>query len=163
MVAIASVLFTVETLIQSPFPWIRLGLANIATLLALKWWGFKEAFIVVILRVVLGSLLTGKFFHPIFLMALSGGVAAAFTMKIALVYENRIFGVIGISVMGALTKNLTQLLVAYVFIVRQVHIVFLVPLFLFASLVGGIAVGFCVYLIDGRITPLVLDKTFDSS
>ena len=76
-VAVASILFMLESLVQNPVPWMRLGFANIVTLLALKWWGLKETLIVVILRVLVGSFLTGKYLHPVFLLSLSGSLTAA--------------------------------------------------------------------------------------
>ena len=151
LVTVASILFSIETLIQSPIPGVRLGLANIATILSLKWWGIKEALIILLMRVLIGSFLTGKFLQPVFLFSLSGGLVAAVVMGLVMVYENRIFSLIGISILGALFHNLTQILVAYFFYVRQVEIFFLLPLFIFSSLVTGILIGFLAYLVCEKI------------
>jgi len=152
-VAIGSILFAVENVVQTPFPWIRLGLANIVTLLALQWWGLKEALLILVLRVLLGSFLTGKFLHPAFVLSLSGGIVATLAMHVALVYKKRIFSLVGVSIVGALAKNIAQLLVAYFLYVKQSMIITLLPLFLFSTLVTGIAVGILAHLLNQRIAP----------
>jgi len=151
LVTVASILFSIETLIQSPIPGVRLGLANIATILSLKWWGIKEALIILLMRVLIGSFLTGRFLQPVFLFSLSGGLVAAVVMGLVMVYGNRVFSLIGISILGALFHNLTQILVAYFLYVRQVEIFFLLPLFIFSSLVTGILIGFLAYLVCEKI------------
>ena len=130
LVAIASILFTLESLVQSPLPWMRLGLANIITLLALRWWGMKEAMAIVVLRVLLGSFLVGKFFHPVFLLSLSGGVMATLTM-------------------GTVMKM--QLVLAYLIYIRHSHLFSLMPLFLLSSLIGGAVIGILAQFIDSKL------------
>ena len=64
MVALRVILHRLEALLPLPSPWIKLGLANLMTLVALVFLGFKEAVIVTFLRVVIGSILKGDFFRP---------------------------------------------------------------------------------------------------
>jgi heptaprenyl diphosphate synthase len=66
MVALGVILHRLEALLPLPSPWIKLGLANLMTLVALVFLGFKEAVIVTFLRVVLGSILGGTFLGPTF-------------------------------------------------------------------------------------------------
>ncbi len=146
--AAGSVLFIVETLIEAPFPWIRLGLANIVTLIALQWWGLKEAFAVVVLRVFIGSLIIGRLFHPVFFLSISGSLTAAFVMALAMQYNEKLFSLIGISIIGATVKNMTQLSVVYLIYIRQITVFYLIPLFLFISIVSGFLVGIAALLIS---------------
>ena len=138
----ASILFTLESYVPSPVPWIRLGLANIVSILALKWWGMKEAMLILLLRVVLGSLLAGKFLQPVFIISFSGGIAATVTMGVLIYSKKRIFSLIGISILGALSKNIIQMFVAYLLYIIQIEILSLLPLFLFSSLITGVIIGF---------------------
>ena len=154
LVAIASILFTLESLVQSPLPWMRLGLANMITVLALRWWGMKEAMAIVVLRVLLGSFLVGKFFHPVFLMSLSGGIMAALTMGIVMKSTKEVFSLIGISIIGSFFKNVTQLIVAYLIYIRHFQLFSLLPLFLLSSLIGGAVVGILSHLIDSKLNVL---------
>ena len=151
MVSVASGLFVLESLIPNPVPWFRLGLANIITLLAITWWGVREALIILVLRVFLGSLLAGRLFHPIFVLSLSGGVTATLVMALCSRFGKKVFSMIGISVCGALSKNVTQLIVAYLIYIRQISIFNLLPIFLSASLFAGLLIGFIAYLIDVRM------------
>jgi heptaprenyl diphosphate synthase len=64
MVALRVILHRLEALLPLPSPWIKLGLANLMTLVSLVFLGFKEAVIVTFLRVVIGSILKGDFFRP---------------------------------------------------------------------------------------------------
>lgn len=61
MVSMALVLHVVESLLPIPYiaPGVKLGLANIVSLVAIILFGFKEALVVVLLRTFLGSLLGG--------------------------------------------------------------------------------------------------------
>ena len=151
LVAMSSVLFAVESLFSTPFPWMRIGLANVITLLALQWWGLREALIIVVLRVLVGSLLVGKFLHPLFLLSLSGGLVSTVVMSFVMVHLNRSFSLIGVSLWGALSKNMTQLAMAYAVYVRQIRIVWLLPSFILTSVVSGVLVGFLTRLISERL------------
>ncbi|MEE2986228.1 MAG: Gx transporter family protein, partial [Nitrospinota bacterium] len=53
LVALGVVLHRLEALLPLPSPWIKLGLANIMTLIALVFLGVREAFMVTVLRIVL--------------------------------------------------------------------------------------------------------------
>jgi heptaprenyl diphosphate synthase len=61
MVALGVILHRLEAVLPLPSPCIKLGLANLMTLVALVFLRFKEAVIVTFLRVVIGSIL-GTFF-----------------------------------------------------------------------------------------------------
>jgi riboflavin transporter FmnP len=64
LVAQATILHYLEGLLPNPvpIPGVKLGLANIITLLALILYDFKTALNVVVLRTILGSLLNGTLF-----------------------------------------------------------------------------------------------------
>jgi heptaprenyl diphosphate synthase len=69
MVALGIILHRLETLLPLPTTWVKLGLANLMTLMALIYLGTREAFIVTLLRVILGSILAETFSGPIFFSA----------------------------------------------------------------------------------------------
>ena len=64
MVILGVILHRLEALLHLPSLWIKLGLANLMTLVALVILVFKEVVIVTFLRVVIGSILKGDFFRP---------------------------------------------------------------------------------------------------
>ncbi|MBN2415758.1 Gx transporter family protein [bacterium] len=147
MTAFASVLFIIENLVSLPLPWLRLGLANVMTLLALKWWGLKEGLLITLLRVLVGGLLSGRFLQPLFWMALSGGIGAALGMWLLFQFR-RWFSLVGISVFGAVVKNAIQLAGAYLLLGMQAGVLTLLPLILFSSLVSGALIGLLGGLLD---------------
>ena len=69
MVALGIILYRLEALLPLPTKWVKLGLANLMTLMALIYLGTREAFIVTLLRVILGSSLAETFLGPIFFSA----------------------------------------------------------------------------------------------
>ena len=82
LVVMAGVLHYVESLlpIPMPVPGFKLGLANIITVYAVARFTLRETVLIVILRVILGSIMSGVFFGPGFFIALSGALAAAVSM-----------------------------------------------------------------------------------
>jgi heptaprenyl diphosphate synthase len=60
------VLHRLEILIPLPSPWIKLGLANVMTLVTLTFFGLRDALTVTLLRIMLGSIVGGTFLSPTF-------------------------------------------------------------------------------------------------
>ena len=66
IVALGVVLHRLEILIPLPSPWIKLGLANVMTLVTLIFFGLRDAVTVTLLRIMLGSIVGGTFLSPTF-------------------------------------------------------------------------------------------------
>ena len=66
IVALGVVLHRLEILIPLPSPWIKLGLANVTTLVTLTFFGLHDALTVTLLRIILGSIIGGTFLSPTF-------------------------------------------------------------------------------------------------
>ena len=151
MTALASAFFAVECLIPTPMPWMRLGLANSLTLLALLWWGWREGLVVLLLRIFLGGLISGRFMQPVFVLSLAGGLAAWALMAPLVSQAGRRVSIVGISVLGATGKNLAQLAVTAGLYTHQAALWGLLPLFLLSALVAGLFIGILVTLIQRRL------------
>ena len=78
--AYALALHGFESMFPSPVPWLRLGLANIVTLITLLLYGLRAAVTVTLIRVVLASILNGTFLGPAFLLSLGGGILSTLSM-----------------------------------------------------------------------------------
>jgi len=150
LVSVGLILYVLEAHIPQPLPWARIGLANVATLMALVLWGFWEALTVVLLRVFLGSLLVGTLLSPVFVFALCGGLASLVCMGLAHRYLQPVLSVVGVSILGALAHNLTQLCLAYSLYIQRGEIFFLLPFLLLATVFTGFFVGAVVSLVTGR-------------
>jgi heptaprenyl diphosphate synthase len=120
-----------------PFVGVKLGLANIVTLLILFQYNEKDALLITILRVVLVALLRGSAVQTFF-MSLSGATLAYLLMVIS--KKLNLFSMIGISVFGAFGHSVGQILLAIVWVAR-IEIAFYLPYVLLLSVVTGIFTG----------------------
>lgn len=129
-----------------PVPGAKLGLANIVTLLTLVLIGYREAVLVVLLRSFLASLLAGTFLTTTFFLSFAGALGSGIVMGLVYTVARGRLSVVGVSVCGAVTHNVCQLLVA-AFLIQQAGIFMYLPyLLLFALPTGyftGIVASFC--------------------
>ena len=152
IVALGIVLHRLEVLIPLPSPWIKLGLANVMTLVTLVFLGFRDALTVTLLRVVLGSILGGTFLNPTFFLSLSGGIAAVFAMSWVYHRGKSPFSLIGVSVCAAYTHTLTTVICVYFFWVQQEFFFTLLPVFFTFALIAGILTGIAGNFITKKLT-----------
>jgi len=141
LVSSGLVLYVLESLVPTPMPWVRLGAANIITIITLYLFGFADAALVTLLRIVLGSLLRGTLFSPVFLLALGSGIAALCCMGLMRRISGRWFSPIGVSIWGALAFNCAQLVIAYAVIVGRPEVFSLLPLLLMVTPLTGFLTG----------------------
>ncbi|PID56848.1 heptaprenyl diphosphate synthase [candidate division KSB3 bacterium] len=156
-VALAIALRGLEALIPNPVPWMRLGLANIMTLLALLLSGLKAGLSLTLLRIVIASFMFGTFLSPPFFISLAAGLSSTLVMGAACSRLRPWLSPVGISVLGGFTHNLTQLWAAYVLVVRHWGIFYLFPFLAFIGMLAGFCNGWAAcylyeYLIARRET-----------
>lgn len=142
---------SIEAFIPTPIPWLRIGFANIITLTTLLLYGLKAGMTVTLIRVIVGSLFSGTFLGPAFLLSMGGGVTSTFAMWITKVLFGRLFSPIGISLIGSLAHNMTQLFLAYLFFVRRIEAIILITpmIILFGTVAGAF---------NGVVTSLIIKK-----
>ena len=140
--AYALALHGFEALLPSPIPWLRFGLANIITLTALMIFGFRTALMITLIRVMLGSLFIGTFLGPSFILSLGGGVCGTCAMGAVRRIGGRLFGPIGLSLIGALFHNTAQLFLAYVLFIQRIEaVLFISPVIIFIGTLTGLVNG----------------------
>lgn len=137
-------LSTIEYMLPKPLPFMRIGISNLPIMLALDLLSFRSFLLLTAIKVLGQGLITGSLFSYIFLFSLLGSYASALLM-----YGLRRgigplrIGYVGIGSLGALVSNLTQILLAYVFIFGE-SAKYVAPPFLAAGVVTGVALGmFC--------------------
>jgi heptaprenyl diphosphate synthase len=140
-IAIAVSLYVLETLLPTPVPWLRLGLANIMTLAALYLYDDRAAWTVSLARVGIGALLLGRLFSPGFWLAVSGAIVATSAMIIVYRFAGRRLSPIGVSAIGAAGHALGQILAARLLVIQHPAIWQIMPLFLFFTILSGILTG----------------------
>ncbi len=135
----ALVIFIIEAQLPpiAPVPGIKLGLANTVTLMTLYLLGRGEAFIVLILRIILSSVFAGNFAG--FMYSMAGGLLAFAFMSAAAVFlkENRMWAV---SVVGAIGHNIGQIIAA-VFILKTPQVLRYLPVLIISAVITGIFTG----------------------
>ena len=145
--AVCLVFSYIETLLPLTFiaPGVKIGLANgIALLLILKN-DIKGAFLVNIIRIILLNLLFVSPFALIF--SLSAGIIS--TLVMWLVSKTKIFGAVGFSILGALTHNLVQTVVALILL--GTGVIYYLPFLIFSAIISGGFIGFLAKILDKKI------------
>lgn len=152
--AIALVIFTVESAIPPviPIPGIKLGLSNIITLVVLRACSKKDAFLVLLTRILLSSLLFGQAMS--FLYSLAGGVCCFLAMCLVdgLLQKNFLFLT---STFGALFHNLAQLAVAFALTAVPGVLTYL-PFLLLSGILTGLFTGLCAHFTLKYLMPLTI-------
>jgi len=155
LVSMSCVLQISESLIPHPIPGLRLGLANIMTLIAIVNLGFKAGLEVAILRTILSSFMLGTFMSPTFILSFSGAVVSTLIMgflyRLARIQRHYRLSIVGISIAGALSFNMVQLYLAYLILVRHKGIFAFLPWLSLGALVMGWVTGIAAGSICRRL------------
>ncbi|MCR5485576.1 MAG: Gx transporter family protein [Clostridiales bacterium] len=156
LTALSLIIFILEAQIPSPVPvpGIKLGLANIITLVAVSLIGKRDAGIILLLRIILGSVFAGT---PVsFIYSMAGGICCY--LVICLFYRflngNRLWA---LSVFGAAAHNLGQLVVAS-FIMGSTAVFWYIPALLLSAIITGTFTGLCACFTINRIKKGVIRK-----
>ena len=140
MIALALSLSYIERFIPLqlvvPLPGVKLGLANIVTMIALYMLNTKFAYTILIPRCILGSVFGGGITGLAF--SVLGGVMALGVMAAA--KRVRWFSVYGVSILGAAAHNIGQILAAML-LMRSVYIGAYLPYLLIISVFTGLMTG----------------------
>ena len=141
MISISVVLSIVETLISGLIfivPGVKLGLANVITLIILVTLGEKEAFLVVITRIMIVALTYSGFFTRSFWISLSGGMLAILAM---ILIKKTKLSIYSISVFGSLMHMVGQIVAAMV-VSNTETLIYLLPYMIALSIPTGIITAF---------------------
>jgi len=132
----------VLSIIELPFtrlspltPWAKIGLANIPVIVVVFTMDMKAVLFIAIWRTIICSLLFGTFMSYVFFLSFMGSLISALMMEFG--FRIVRLNIYSISVLGALTHNLTQLIVAYILIVSHKGILFNLPFMVVVSLLAG--------------------------
>jgi len=141
LIALACVLGYIEALIPLPLPvGVKLGLANLMTLVALYTVGGRGAAMVSLVRIILVGFTFGNMGSMLY--SLAGGLFSLLIMILA--KKSGWFSQIGVSVLGGVFHNIGQLTVAA--LVTETGGVFVYLPFL---LVGGVVAGVLIGILGG--------------
>lgn len=154
LTATALIMFIIEAQIPLPIPipGVKLGLSNIVTTCVLFLFGWKEALAVLLVRVLLGSMLTGTLGSLAY--SLAGGLLSLLGMlllrKLLSARQLWVAGVI-----GGMLHNIGQIAAA-VLLCSTVSLLYYLPFLLVCGILAGLFTGLCAQLLQNR-----LKKIFD--
>lgn len=144
LTAMSLTLFLVEA--QFPLPvgiaGIKLGLANLVTLFLLQKFNLRDAAAVLAVRIVLGNLFTGQ------AVSLSYSIAGGFLSLLVMWGLCRLLhgkSLWFVSVMGGISHNLGQILVAMVYLGTG-GILYYLPFLLVSGILMGFLIGMATQL-----------------
>lgn len=149
MSSLALIFSYVEAIIpfNAGIPGVKLGIANIVTVIALYKLSIKHAGIVSFIRIMVAGFLFSGLFGAIY------SLVGATVSLIGMIFLKKTgkFSIAGVSMAGGVLHNLGQLLVAS-FLIKDLRIFFYFPILLFSGLASGIAIGIAATLIM-RVLP----------
>ena len=136
LVSLAFIASYIEVLIPFNFhiPGMKLGLANIAVLVALYTGGAKAGITVSIIRIILVGLTFGNPYSAIY--GLSGGVLSLAVM--IFLKRTDFFGMMGVSMAGGVAHNIGQLLCAMILLKLSAVFTYLSYLILVGTVTGAL-------------------------
>ena len=152
LTAASLIVFVIEAQIPAPVPvpGVKLGLANVITLIAMLLLGSREAGLILAVRIVMGSVFAGGV--SAFLFSISGGVHAYAVMCITVTrFPRKMLWVV--SALAAVAHNLGQLLAA-IAVTKTAALMVYAPVLLASGIITGVFTGLVAMYLVRR-----LDKT----
>lgn len=125
-------------------PGIKLGLANIPAIFILYYYGYKEMFLVNILRVIIASLISGTLFSMPFTISFLSAIGSMLILLIF--YATKKFSIYGISIIQAVFFNVFQILVVCFLYQSNIFLLYL-PYLVLSGIVMGYIVALCAKFI----------------
>lgn len=148
MIALAFLLSYVETLIPINFgiPGVKLGLANLVTIVGLYLVELPQLIFISLVRIVLAGFTFGNGFSMVY--GLAGGALSLLAMLAA--RRTGWFSQAGVSIAGGVGHNVGQLIVAAL-VVENTAVFYYLPVLLAAGSAAGAVIGLLGGIVTGRI------------
>lgn len=132
-----------------PLPGIKLGLANVVTLILLQHYTAKDAFLVLIARLLLSTLLFGQVLSLLY--SLAGGILSFAVMYPAnRLLDKKLPFLTG--ALGGLSHNLGQLLTAFA-ITATAGVFAYLPYLAISGILAGLFTGLCAHFAGKYLMP----------
>ena len=140
LLGLSLILFTVEAQLPPlvPLPGVKLGLANIVVLVTMILYGKKDAFCILLLRILLGSIMTGS--GMAILYSLAGGIICFLFMSLC--YPKGSTRLWAVSAVGAVGHHIGQLIMAII-VLKSSGVLIYLPILIAAGIVTGVFTGIC--------------------
>ena len=153
LIGLAIALHTFEASLALPLPYgIKLGLANIISLVTIQFFSLPEMALLNILRVVLSGLLTGNIFNYMWFIS-CGGVLFS---TVIIIIGKRLFKmpVISLSILSSIFHGIGQVLVVCYITSSSAFLTWLLIMFISGIPTGiftGTVASVCINYLKGRL------------
>ncbi|HED40566.1 MAG TPA: Gx transporter family protein [Chromatiales bacterium] len=144
LAALAITIHIIESVLPSPLPGVKPGLANVITIAVFILYGWRTAVWVSMLRVLVGSILIGTFLSPTFMLSFSGAIASLAVLWLASHLPGAGLGPIGLCLVAAMAHMFGQFYTAYLLFIPHDGLFKLLPLLMTAAVIFGIISGIIV-------------------
>lgn len=154
MTAAALLLHLVEAMLPPLFPaapGAKLGLSNLVTMMALVLLGYADAFAVLLIRCLLGSVFAGNVSSLMY--ALPAGIAAFGVQALLYALLWRVISLPTLGLIGAVVHNTVQVCVASLAV--RTFLWGLLPFMAAAGAVAGVCMGLITWLTVKYLPPRV--------
>ena len=132
-------------------PGVKLGLANIVTMLLLYIAGVPAACLISALRIVLSGFLFGSGFAMVY----SAAGAAMSMLVMALLKKTKKFSSVGVSVAGGgIFHNVGQIIVAML-VLETKALAYYLSILILSGLAAGILIGILSGILTKRLNPII--------
>ncbi len=149
LTAIALTIFMIEAQIPSvvPVPGVKLGLANIITVFVIFAYTPKDALLILLVRVFLGSVFSGQI--STILYSLAGGMLCFLAMLVMhrILSDRQIWVA---SVIGAVFHNIGQIIVA-ILVTGTIGIIVYLPVLMVSGIIAGVFTGLCTQVLYNKL------------
>ncbi len=148
-IAMSLVLSYIENLIPVrlvfAFPGIKLGLANIITLIAIERLKPDKIYLMVVVRIIMASIFMGSVMS--FWYSMAGGLLSLSVMLLIYKFLGNKVSIVSVSALGGIFHNIGQLIVLGI-VTKSINIPLLMsPKLMLAGLITGIFMGYVAYFL----------------
>ena len=129
-----------------PIPYFRIGFSFIIVITVLDAFKLRELIFLILIKNISVAIAFAYIFTPPFYLGLCGGIVSVIVMKLMRNFKNT-FSFFGISLIGALTSNLSQAFLSkYLFNLPNIKFL-IVPVFIISLITGSIVGIITIFLI----------------
>lgn len=152
LIALAFIFSYIEAIIPIPIPipGVKLGLANLVSIVGLYTVGIPGTVVVSLLRIVLVGFTFGNLSSMIY--SLAGGAVSLLLM--ISVKKTNWFSQIGVSIVGGIGHNIGQITIA-AWVVNTAGVFYYLPALLAAGVAAGAVIGVLGGMVTSRIQKIV--------
>ncbi len=144
LVALSGILSALDSMIPKPLPLLKLGVANLVTLVLVLEDRPVPAAVVAFFRTFVSAIMIGTLLSYTFLLSFSGAMGSVLFMWLFFAWLGKRLSPVGLSVVGAFFNTVFQGLVVVLLFGWDGGILFLLSLFALFGTVNGVIIGLVV-------------------